>query len=63
LSDAKFKDMPLKAKMVETVRQLGESKIWLKLSCAHTADPEYNELLKQVLREVVPEDSRRLRVP
>jgi hypothetical protein len=52
ISDAKFKDMPLKAKMAETVRQLGESKSWLKLSSAHTADPEYDELLRQVLREI-----------
>ncbi|MGO8858429.1 MAG: cupin-like domain-containing protein [Steroidobacteraceae bacterium] len=52
LCDARFKDMPLKAKMAETVGQLAESKIWLKISSAHTADPEYNEFLQQVLREV-----------
>lgn len=52
LSDAKFKDMPLKAKMAETVRQLAESRVWLKLSSAHTADPEYDELRRQVLREI-----------
>jgi hypothetical protein len=54
LSDAKFNDMPLKAKMVETLRQLEEpgSKTWLKLTSANTADPEYDELMNQVLREV-----------
>ena len=52
LTDAKFKDMPLKAQLAETVRQLGESKVWLKLTSADTADPEYKELKEQVLREV-----------
>jgi hypothetical protein len=52
LADAKFKNMPLKVQLAETVRQLADSNAWLKLSSANTADPEYEELLKRVLREV-----------
>jgi hypothetical protein len=52
LSGAKFKDMPLKAQLPETIGQLEESKVWLKLSSAHTADPEYDELHQQILREL-----------
>jgi hypothetical protein len=52
LSDAKFKDMPLQAQLSETITHLEESKVWLKLSSAHTADPEYDELHRQILREL-----------
>ncbi len=52
LADAQFKTMPLQAQLAETVRQLADSKVWLKLSSANTADPEYDELMHQVLREV-----------
>jgi hypothetical protein len=52
LADAKFKAMPLQEQLVETIRQLAGANAWLKLSSAHTADPEYDELLQQVLREI-----------
>ena len=52
LADAKFKDMPLKAQLSETIRQLEEAKVWLKLTGAQTVDPEYNELHEQILREL-----------
>jgi hypothetical protein len=52
LVDAKFKDMPLKQRVVETLRQLAHAKAWLKLSSVDTADPEYDQLLKRVLREL-----------
>ncbi len=51
LADAKFKHMPLQAQMAETIRQLGESRIWLKLTSVDTVDPEYQELMLRVLRE------------
>jgi hypothetical protein len=52
LADAEFKNMPLKQQVVETVRHLADAKAWLKLSCVDTADLEYDQLLKRVLREV-----------
>ena len=52
LADARFKDMPLREKVAATVHQLRESRVWLKLSSAHTADPEYAELLQRILEEI-----------
>jgi hypothetical protein len=52
LNDAKFKAMPLKEQLVETVRQISEANSWVKLSSAHEADPEYDEFLRQSLREI-----------
>ncbi len=52
LADAKFKDMPLQAQLSETIRQLADANVWLKLTSANTADPEYDALMRQVLREV-----------
>jgi len=52
LADAKFSDMPLKARLAETVRRIAEENVWLKLSSAHTIDAEYNEVMQTVLREV-----------
>lgn len=52
LADAKFKDMPLQAQLSETVRQLADANVWLKLTSANTADPEYQALMDQVLMEV-----------
>lgn len=61
LAKAKFSSMPLKERLAETVRQLGESNAWLKLSSAHTVDAEYGELLRQVLGEVEELSGQRLR--
>jgi Cupin-like domain len=52
LADAKFSAMPMKERLAETVRQIAEANVWLKLSSAHLVDEEYNDLLKSVLREV-----------
>jgi hypothetical protein len=52
LADAKFKSMPLQAQLAETVRQLADANVWLKLSSVDTADPEYDQLKKRVLREL-----------
>ena len=52
LADAKFSSMPLKERLAETIRRLADETVWLKLTSADTADPEYDELRRQVLREV-----------
>ena len=52
LADAKFKAMPLQERLAETVRQLAGAHTWLKLSSLDTIDPEYDELLRHVLREI-----------
>jgi redox-sensitive bicupin YhaK (pirin superfamily) len=52
LSDAKFKDMPLQEKLAETVRQLEYAQVWLKLSSANNADPEYQDLMERILGEL-----------
>ena len=50
--DAKFSAMPLKKRLAETVANIAEANVWLKLSSAHTVDPEYNVVLHSVLREL-----------
>jgi hypothetical protein len=52
LSDATFKTMPLREQLAETVRQLAEEKVWMKLSSAQSADADYQAVLDQVLAEV-----------
>jgi hypothetical protein len=52
MSEAKFSGMPLKARLAETVRQIAEANVWLKLTSANTVDAEYNEVLQTVLREI-----------
>jgi hypothetical protein len=52
LADAKFSGMPLKERLAETVQQISEANVWLKLTSADTIDAEYNEVLQTVLREV-----------
>jgi hypothetical protein len=51
-ADAKFSAMPLKERLAETVRRIADENVWLKLTSADTVDPEYDEIRKQVLREV-----------
>ncbi len=52
LAEAKFRTMPLQERLADTVRQLAGANSWLKLSSVHTVDPDYDELLRQVLREI-----------
>jgi hypothetical protein len=49
---SKFTAMPPQQRLAETVRQLAVSGAWLKISSADVADPEYGEVLRQILREL-----------
>jgi hypothetical protein len=48
----KFSAMPPQEKLAQTVRQLAEADAWLKISSANAADPEYGQLLQQVLDDI-----------
>jgi hypothetical protein len=48
----KFTAMPSEERLAETVRQLATTSTWLKISSADVADPEYDAILKQCLREI-----------
>src|ERR1700692_1418405 len=52
LTDAKFKTMPLKERLVETIPQPADANGGVKLSSANTVDPDYDRLLQRVLQEV-----------
>jgi hypothetical protein len=60
LADAKFRDMPLKQRLAETVARIEEANVWMKLSSANAMDPEYNEVMQTVLREVEKASGRPL---
>lgn len=60
LADAKFREMPLKQRLAETVARIEEANVWMKLSSANTVDNEYNEVLHTVLREVEQASGRPL---
>jgi hypothetical protein len=49
--DKKFSAMLPQQKLAETVRQLAEANVWLKISSADVADPKYAELLQDILKE------------
>lgn len=51
-ADAKFSAMPLRHQLAETVRRIEDENVWLKLTSVNTADREYDELLKSILREI-----------
>jgi hypothetical protein len=48
----KFSAMPPQKKLAETVRQLAEANVWLKITSADAADPAYAELLQSILKEL-----------
>jgi hypothetical protein len=48
----KFTAMPPQQKIAETVTQLAEANVWLKITSADAADPAYAELLQDILREL-----------
>jgi hypothetical protein len=48
----KFHQMAHREKVADTVRRLGEGGVWMKLSMAHEADPEYDALLERITEEL-----------
>jgi hypothetical protein len=51
-ADTKFSGMPPQEKLAQTVRDLADAGAWLKISSANTANPEYGEVLQQILDDV-----------
>ena len=47
-----FRGLPRQQRLARTVLELGESRNWVKLSSADAFDPEYRELLEQLLAEL-----------
>jgi hypothetical protein len=47
----KFAEMPEQERLAEMVRRLDTEASWLRISRLQDADPEYGELLRQVIRE------------
>jgi hypothetical protein len=48
----KFHQMAHREKVADTVRRLEDGGVWMKLSMAHEADPEYGVLLEQISAEL-----------
>ena len=48
----KFHTMTHRGKVADTVRRLADGGVWMKLSMAHEADPEYAALLEQISGEL-----------
>ncbi len=49
---SKFSEMEPRQRLAETVRQLATANAWMKISSAEIDDPEYNDVLQQVLGEL-----------